>query len=691
MRNLFVLLLSICTAFSALPSCTNGSSGDFSVTENITPEEARTAALKDPEAPLFAGFILLEKGKDDAAEICFEAAAGLSRKKDGRLKTDSRLQKKIPFLIKAAAFSELCSLAEKKSREAPESIPYENLLLFKRIAEGREKAFYSGMEDVSLHPTMFSVASADLEAAALRTETAGIEAGNESTEADIKKIQSLVLDKLYEDAAEILFNLIAKDTAAKEALLSSRQILSACGRALLYSQTNPEISLETLEKLKETLESTGETGKSAPEAEYMLTFYMSRLYSKIPGGKEISVKLMESSVFIAPTEHDSDMSVWYLLDTARSEGDRALLAEIEKQIQYWKNPSAFSDILSSLITSLTAAKDTEALARLEAFLPRNVPAEIRERIAYINAVFHPEDSPARRERLETLYSGAVTPYYKAMAAAGLDISADLKLTDPFGEAGPSTATGEESAFNEKTKGLFRDQAENLIQGTLRWNMPEKAVAFFRAFPYAGFESIKNTAEEFTRRGFYSDAVRLVSAALSSMPHETRKHHTARNEVAELLNPRPWRNIVADAVAEFGDGKLLSEDLVYALIKQESLFNPDAVSYAGASGLTQIMDATAEEIAGKLQTEEYDIFLPEYNIKFGTFYLSEMLRRLDGKLIPALCAYNAGISRVREWLKVFNPREDSYGLFLEAIPYDETRNYAKNIFTFMNYYSALYDD
>jgi len=113
---------------------------------------------------------------------------------------------------------------------------------------------------------------------------------------------------------------------------------------------------------------------------------------------------------------------------------------------------------------------------------------------------------------------------------------------------------------------------------------------------------------------------------------------------------------------------LDEALVAAFIKQESNFNPRAVSRAGASGLGQIMPATGAGIAKKLGYANYDLFDPKINICFTTFYIAGMLGRYNGNLVAAAAAYNGGAAvgdRVVASRSAAIPAETSR--YINAIP------------------------
>ncbi len=116
-------------------------------------------------------------------------------------------------------------------------------------------------------------------------------------------------------------------------------------------------------------------------------------------------------------------------------------------------------------------------------------------------------------------------------------------------------------------------------------------------------------------------------------------------------------------------------LALAMIWQESLFDPVAVSPANAKGLMQIIPSTARTIARDLGVSDYTYADPTISIKFGTHYFKEMLNEFNS--VPlSLAAYNAGPVRVRRWIK-YDPNSELEA-FIELIPYDETRNYVKLI-------------
>ena len=143
------------------------------------------------------------------------------------------------------------------------------------------------------------------------------------------------------------------------------------------------------------------------------------------------------------------------------------------------------------------------------------------------------------------------------------------------------------------------------------------------------------------------------------------------------------------IYKYGDMYDIPYDLLAAVIKAESGFDPAAVSGAGAVGLMQLLPATAEEIALRLEIE-YDedmLWNPETNISYGSYYLAYLYENLGSNWKTACAAYNAGIGRVKGWLEDAAYSDD--GKNLKYIPFEETRNYLERIEKNRNKYTKLY--
>jgi len=127
---------------------------------------------------------------------------------------------------------------------------------------------------------------------------------------------------------------------------------------------------------------------------------------------------------------------------------------------------------------------------------------------------------------------------------------------------------------------------------------------------------------------------------------------------------------------------LNAAVIYGLIRRESAFNQEAVSAVGARGLMQIMPKTGRQIARKLKEKRFkkaDLFNPATNIKYGAFYYKQLLDQFDGHYALAAAAYNAGPHRVKRWRPAEKTMEAD--IWVETIPYKETRGYVSAVLTY----------
>ncbi|WP_396586343.1 transglycosylase SLT domain-containing protein [Bermanella sp. R86510] len=130
---------------------------------------------------------------------------------------------------------------------------------------------------------------------------------------------------------------------------------------------------------------------------------------------------------------------------------------------------------------------------------------------------------------------------------------------------------------------------------------------------------------------------------------------------------------------------INKHWAYGIARQESAFMYDARSPVGATGLMQLMPATARGVSRhlRLQYSSHKLLNPDYNIQLGTGYLRQLLTRFDGNRVLATAAYNAGPGNVNRWLK---RNQGPIDLWIERIPYSETQEYVKRVLTYSVIYS-----
>lgn len=180
------------------------------------------------------------------------------------------------------------------------------------------------------------------------------------------------------------------------------------------------------------------------------------------------------------------------------------------------------------------------------------------------------------------------------------------------------------------------------------------------------------AELARRRGLYDRAI------------NTAEKTTQLNDFG-MRFLAPYRDIMHEQTQQLD----LDEAWVYGLIRQESRFVTGAKSGVGASGLMQLMPATAKWVASKLGLRNFHHALVtqlETNISLGTYYLKHILVLLDNQPVLASAAYNAGPSRARQWV---DPEPMEGAIYIETIPYGETRNYVKKVMSNTEYYASSF--
>lgn len=153
-------------------------------------------------------------------------------------------------------------------------------------------------------------------------------------------------------------------------------------------------------------------------------------------------------------------------------------------------------------------------------------------------------------------------------------------------------------------------------------------------------------------------------------------------IHKLIYPRKYSQYVEKYSREFN----LDENLVYSVIKAESKFRKEAISYKGAKGLMQISDITRDWAVDELKLGDIDIFDPQTNIMIGCWYINKLYKEF-GNLDLVIAAYNGGSGNVSKWLDNCDYSKD--GKQLHNIPFEETSNYLKKVKKNYSKYNEIY--
>jgi soluble lytic murein transglycosylase len=278
------------------------------------------------------------------------------------------------------------------------------------------------------------------------------------------------------------------------------------------------------------------------------------------------------------------------------------------------------------------------------------------------------DRETGQERLNQAIRAEPVSYYGALAAVRLGAQlADLPLV--------AAPTIESAVENDVVISLFR---VDLLR--------ELSLADAAAFE---MEIARSEAE--SRPGaLYLIAESLIEngqpVAGMLLGREIHRREAAWNpRLLRIVYPFPHRALIEAEARRHS----LDPFMVAGLIRQESMFNPIAVSPAGAIGLMQVMPATGQMLARRAGISGFDaatLRRPEVNVRLGTLFLADLLSR-SGNRTEAFAAYNAGPSRAARWRAFPEYRDEE--LFAERIPFTETRDYVKILNFNARIYQTLY--
>ena len=288
---------------------------------------------------------------------------------------------------------------------------------------------------------------------------------------------------------------------------------------------------------------------------------------------------------------------------------------------------------------------------------------------YWSALAHLElgDTATAHRRLAEIREREPISYYAGRAADRLDASY-IEAFDlaPAPAPQPLAVAAEQGLMRVD---LLRDAG---WEDAASWEMQRTRGAFG-----SDAASMYALAEALNERGFTSDGI--------SIGWELRRREPWNLRLLRIVYPFPFREAIVARAERHG----INPYLAAGLIRQESLFNPRAVSPAGAVGLMQVMPPTGARIARRLGMpfDPAQLRDPEVNITLGMQFLADMIDEYDGRLDAVLAAYNAGPARVDRWQQF--PEWQHSELFGERIPYEETRDYVKIVQQNARLYEALY--
>ncbi|WP_296091812.1 transglycosylase SLT domain-containing protein [uncultured Treponema sp.] len=469
-------------------------------------------------------------------------------------------------------------------------------------------------------------------------------------------------------------NYVAAYSNAKSLLESKKflfpQILSDAGKSFLYGSNSFFSNAIYLDSIKNSL---------PDDCKFYADFYSGRLYDKADAYKTRALNRFVLAMQESLSDANFDNALWYYLNCLLRISVPKTIDAISQYKDEWKAPSYFDDFFETLSVRLLSLHAWNDLFKTADLIYGKASPEISAKYSYISARLIQENfikpSKEKSEEEHRLFSQALQSgsdlYYRFLAIKKLELA---------------KTKAEEIIFSVGNKKEIQPdiQAEKLLLGYADFGLKEFIYPEYQKLQdKIGIECAEKIAEFLSQCGKGQESIRIASRRLFS------KDQPFQKKLLELSFPQYFKESVQKSCQDFSQ----PEYLLYGLIRSESFFNPNAKSNAGAKGLTQLMEGTAADVARKLKVAQFDLMDSATNIRFGSFYLEELRRRLDGSSILAIFSYNGGISRVRSWVKSanleFGTSDLPKDLFLEAIPFSETREYGRKVVSAAAMYGYLY--
>ena len=468
------------------------------------------------------------------------------------------------------------------------------------------------------------------------------------------------------------------------------QILSDIGKSTLYATNDYFASARKFDGMAKSL---------SPEKAYFAHFYAARLYDKAGRYPHQTVSRFKSALESTKDELQFDNCLWYLLNFQLRTSTDDIISTLTEYGSRIHDAEYFDDFFESLSILLLSSHRWQDFFRVWKQTDSNFSDLTAGKYAYISGRLIEEGLAQGNEGLKTrqaveafskVLNSPSSFYYKVCALERLNVTA------------PELVKSYILRENEVKEQIEDNGEGRLLRGYAAFGFPQrvysewlvnrKNISIEDSIEASRF--LSKCAERSKDTSYNVQSLRIAGRCLENSTGKIPR------ELLEQAFPKFYQKDIESVCEEFG----LPDYLMYALVRSESFFDPNVTSKAGANGLTQLMEATADDEAKKLKLGvNYDIFDPETNLRMGAHYLAGLISRTDdNNVLLALYAYNAGLTNVRNWGRTFRndwsttgrpmqkPVGISVDLFLESLPFAETREYGRKVIAAAAMYAYLYN-
>lgn len=476
-------------------------------------------------------------------------------------------------------------------------------------------------------------------------------------------------------------------TLTKKSIPLTYQLVADLGRAMLNGSNTNIRNADFFDQISQM---------NFPHEEnvnYYALIYSGLLCNKNDNYRRRALKRFEEAIQLSATDQDYDMALWYYLNSCLKISVEEAVTGLEKYNGTWHDADYFSDFFDALSVLCFSSGNWKSIGRVYELIKDCGESATVCKYAYLSArIIEAGYISGSAEQVQEMYRTCAASwcgtnvYYRLLACGKLGLEGQELDDCFFNNMASCQGLPDERKPDEEAEKLLLGYADF---GLSEFIYPEWQAFFVKNKYSVGISTVERLAEFLQLLSDETNESRVKGLRMISRTANVPGVQLTR-KIYELVYPRFFLNEVSSACQEFS----VDEYMMFSLIRTESFFDPKVQSHAGAVGLTQLMEATAGDVARKLKVDEFDLLNPQINVRFGTYYISELSGRLNDKQILALFAYNAGIKTVRRWIQSSKIELDVSrtlysDLFLETLPYKETRGYGRSVISGAAMYGWLY--
>ncbi len=393
--------------------------------------------------------------------------------------------------------------------------------------------------------------------------------------------------------------------------------------------------------------------------------YSGRCY-RLAGSYSKGEVLLNQAYNAAEKPSDKKRILWYRLSCLQRESQDLFLANLPEAVNLIEDGGYFADIFETVLSELITQRRWQDVFHVYRIMRERFDNETAA--SYGLVIFLAVE--------EGLYKPAGSDKVWIRSSFNQDVlnTPSMSFASIIGDA----MLNREPRYSWTTQSAQKETSHDTIaSGYFYYGIyPEGYRYILENHESVSDQLLTDAAMMLKNAGFYTWALRIWNRLKENQ-------FSLNSPTIKSAYPEAFEKDMSAVIDKYS----LPEEIFYALIREESYFDSEVISWAGAVGLAQLMPSTAEDIAGRLNMEIDDLTDPGTNLLLGGWYLGWLLDMFDLPLY-ALAAYNGGQSRVKKWVKENGDLPTV--LFVETIPLWETRGYIKKVLVSSVIYGYLYD-